>query len=83
MVHLDINAASIIRMETRSGIAEIRRMVMQDSTLMSALVGVETEADLFALVIALGHERGIEITEVELAETIRANRRAWLERWTA
>ena len=56
---------------------------MQDSTLMSALVGAETEADLFALVIALGHERGIEITEVELAETIRANRRAWLERWTA
>jgi len=48
---------------------------------MSTLTSVESEAELFARVIALGRERGIELTSDELAEIVRANRRAWLERW--
>jgi hypothetical protein len=64
-----------------SNFDEIRRIVMDDSGSMSTLTSVESEAELFARVIALGRERGIELTSDELAEIVRANRRAWLERW--
>jgi ribosome biogenesis protein Nip4 len=60
---------------------EIRRIVMEDSSLMRALTSAETEAELFALVIALGGERGFELTVAQLEEIARANRRAWFERW--
>jgi hypothetical protein len=60
---------------------EIRRIVMEDSGLMRALTSAETEAELFTLVIALGRERGIELTVAHLEEIARANRRAWFERW--
>jgi len=54
---------------------------MEDSGLMRALTSAETEAELFTLVIALGRERGIELTVAHLEEIARANRRAWFERW--
>jgi hypothetical protein len=54
---------------------------MEDSGLMATLTAAATEAQLFSLVIALGRERGFELTVAELEETARANRRAWLERW--
>jgi hypothetical protein len=60
---------------------EIRRIVMEDSALMSAFTSAATEAELFALAIALAKERGIELTLAELGEIVRANRRAWFERW--
>jgi hypothetical protein len=60
---------------------EIRRIVMEDSGLMRVLTSAETEAELFALVIALGRDRGLEIAVAQLEEIARANRRAWLERW--
>jgi hypothetical protein len=62
---------------------EIRRIVMEDAGLMRALTALETEEELFALVIALGRERGIALTVAELEEIARANRRAWFERWLA
>jgi hypothetical protein len=62
---------------------EIRRIVLDDSGLMRTLTSAETEAELFALVIALGRERGIELTVTQLEEIARANRRAWFERWLA
>jgi hypothetical protein len=49
-------------------------------SMMRALTEVESEAELFALVIALGRERGVELAVAQLAEIARANRRAWLER---
>jgi hypothetical protein len=64
-----------------NGFDEIRRMVMEDPGLMRALTSAEIEADPFALVIALGRERGIELTVAQLEEIARANRRAWFERW--
>jgi hypothetical protein len=64
-----------------SNFDEIRRIVMDDSDLMSALISVDTEAELFARVIALGRERDIELASDDLSEIVRANRRAWLERW--
>jgi len=50
---------------------------------MRALTSAETDSELFALVIALGRERGIELTVAQLEEIVRANRRAWFERWLA
>ena len=54
---------------------------MKDSGLMRSLTSAETEAELFALVIALGRERGLELTVAQLEEIARTNRRAWFERW--
>jgi hypothetical protein len=54
---------------------------MEDPGLMSALTSVDSEAELFARVIVLGRERGIELALDDLVEIVRANRRAWLERW--
>ena len=56
---------------------------MEDSGLMRALTSAESDAELFALVIALGRERGLEIPVAQLEEIVRVNRRAWLERWLA
>jgi hypothetical protein len=60
---------------------EIRRIVMEEPQLISAFCAAGTDADLFARIIALGKERGLELTAVELENIVRANRRAWLERW--
>lgn len=60
---------------------ELLRAVMADAGPMMALTSATTEAELFALVVALGRERGINVTAAELTEIVRANRRAWLERW--
>jgi hypothetical protein len=62
---------------------EICRIVIEDSGLMRALTSAETDSELFALVIALGRERGIDLTVAQLEEIVRANRRAWFERWLA
>jgi hypothetical protein len=62
---------------------EIRRIVMEDSSLMASFTSAETEAELFDLLIALGRSRGLELTATELGEIAHANRRAWLERWLA
>jgi hypothetical protein len=60
---------------------EIRRIVMDEPQLMAAFSAAATDAELFARVIALGNERGLEVTPAELKEVAGANRRAWLERW--
>jgi predicted GNAT superfamily acetyltransferase len=64
-----------------SNFEEIRRIVMEEPQLMAAFSAADTDAELFARVIALGNERGLEVSAVELKEVVRANRRAWLERW--
>jgi hypothetical protein len=66
-----------------SNFEEIRRIVMEEPQLMAAFSTPATDAELFARVIALGRERGLEVTAVELEDIVRANRRAWLERWLA
>jgi hypothetical protein len=62
---------------------EIQRILLEDSGLIPALTSAETEAELFALVIALGRERGLELRVAQPEEIARANRRAWFERWLA
>jgi hypothetical protein len=60
---------------------EIRRIVMEEPQLIAAFSAAATDAELFARVVALGNERGLEVTAVELEDIVRVNRRAWLERW--
>jgi len=60
---------------------KLLRIVIEDSTAMPALTSAETKDALFALVIELGRDRGIELSLGELEEVARANRKAWLERW--
>jgi hypothetical protein len=64
-----------------SRLAEIREAVLSDPELVAELAAIATEAELFTRVIALARERGLETTEAELAEAVRANRAAWLQRW--
>ena len=64
-----------------SNFDKIRRIVIEDAGLTTAFTAIDTEAELFDRVIALGRERGIELTAADLVEIVRANRRAWLERW--
>jgi hypothetical protein len=64
-----------------SRFAEIRRIVMTEPGLVARLTAAASDAELFSMVIALGRERGIELSVPELEEIARANRRAWLERW--
>ena len=54
---------------------------MEEPQLTAFFSAATTDAELFARVVALGNERGLEITAVELEDIVRANRRAWLERW--
>lgn len=54
---------------------------MEEPQLTAFFSAATTDAELFARVVALGNERGLEITALELEHIVRANRRAWLERW--
>jgi hypothetical protein len=60
---------------------EIRRIVTGDARLMETFTRAGSQEDLFALVIALGRERGLDVTVAQLEEIGRVNRRSWLERW--
>jgi hypothetical protein len=56
--------------------------VMGDAGLIGRLAGCATEEELFAEVLSIGRRQGFGVEASDLAEIVRANRRAWLERWT-
>ena len=60
---------------------QIRMLILSDSALQEELRAAPDEAALFEKVLALGRERGCEVTEDDLRAVINANQRAWLERW--
>ena len=60
---------------------QIRMLVLSDAALQEELRGAPDEAALFERVLALGREHGYELSEDDLRNVARANRRAWLERW--
>jgi hypothetical protein len=60
---------------------QIRMLVLSDAALQEELRASPDEAGLFEKVLALGRERGYELSEDDLRNVVRANRRAWLERW--
>ena len=60
---------------------QIRTIVLSDVALQGELRAAPDEAALFERVLALGRERGYELSEHDLREVVDVNRRAWLERW--
>ena len=60
---------------------QFEQAVFQDAALLEALRTTATLPELLAKVIAMGRERGLEITEEDLRIVANANRRAWLQRW--
>ncbi len=54
---------------------------MGDTAGLERLTRCGSEPELFAEVLAIGSEHGLEMKEKDLAEMVRANRRMWLERW--
>ena len=50
---------------------------------MDVLTSMTTEPELFDAIVARARRHGIEVTTAELEELSNANRRVWLERWTA
>ena len=60
---------------------QIRTIVLSDVALQGELRAAPDEATLFERVLALGRERGYELSEQDLRAVVDANRRAWLERW--
>ena len=67
--------------EDLSNFDQLRRIVVTDGDLMSAFTAAATAEQLYSMVIALGRERGLEVTAAELDAVARANRREFFERW--
>ncbi len=63
------------------GFDRFRQLVLDDAALQEDLRQAVTQESLFEKVLALGRERGFRFSEQDLEDAVRANRRAWLERW--
>jgi hypothetical protein len=63
------------------GFDAFRRLVLEDDALQEDLRQAASQESLFEKVLALGRERGFRFSKQDLEDAVRANRRAWLERW--
>lgn len=68
-------------MALSEGFKAIRRLVLNDVALQQELRKAPDQESLVRMVIALGHDRGYDISEQDLEEAARMHTRAWLERW--
>jgi hypothetical protein len=59
----------------------VRRLVLGDVSLQQELRQAPDQESLFRIVVALGRDRGYEISEQDLEDAVRMHTRAWLERW--
>jgi predicted ribosomally synthesized peptide with nif11-like leader len=58
-----------------------RQIVLEDLSLQERLRAIEEREPFVSRVVEMGAECGIEFTAEDVREAIRANRRAWIERW--
>jgi len=56
-------------------------LVLADLTLQARLKPVVERDEFISSVIKLGAENGFDLTEEEIGEKMRENRRFWHERW--
>ena len=56
-------------------------LVLSDAALQEELRAAPDEAALFEKVLALGRERGYQLSAQDLRAVVDTNRRVWLERW--
>lgn len=68
-------------MALSEGFMAIRRLVLSDVSLQRDLIEAPDQESLFRKVLALGRDRGYDISEQDLEEAARMHTRAWLERW--
>lgn len=58
-----------------------RSLVLADSELQRRLRAIIDKTEFTEAVLGLANDEGFELTEEDLAEAMRAGRRAWIERW--
>ncbi|HEV3198002.1 MAG TPA: Nif11-like leader peptide family natural product precursor [Bryobacteraceae bacterium] len=68
-------------MALSEGFMAVRRLVLGDVSLQQELRQAPDQESLFRIVVALGRDRGYEISEQDLEDAVRMHTRAWLERW--
>ena len=59
----------------------VRELVLEDPQLQAALRGVTGTAEFTRVLLRLAAENGCDLTEEDIAEGMRAGKRAWIERW--
>jgi hypothetical protein len=60
---------------------QFRQIVLNDVALQERLRTTTDHESFVGLVVRTGEERGCHFTPEDVEEAMRANRRAWLERW--
>ncbi|MEA2174311.1 MAG: hypothetical protein QOD00_1903 [Blastocatellia bacterium] len=60
---------------------QFRQAVLRDPALQRQLRAISDREQFIALTQQLGAERGFSFTTEDVAEALRANQRAWIERW--
>jgi predicted ribosomally synthesized peptide with nif11-like leader len=58
-----------------------RQLVLQDPALQLQLRSTSDRDHLVSLTRELGQEHGYSFTTEDVLEALRANQRAWIERW--
>jgi hypothetical protein len=64
-----------------SGLAQLKTMVLADTSLQSELRRAPDSESFIALVVARASERGLAIERGEIEEALAAGARAWTLRW--
>jgi hypothetical protein len=60
---------------------KLRRIVLQNSALQKELQEI-TDRDFFVLrVVEIGRDKDLDLTNDDILEAMRENRRVWIERW--
>jgi predicted ribosomally synthesized peptide with nif11-like leader len=60
---------------------QFRNIVLEDLSLQEKLRAFTGRDEFISCVVDAGAEFGFQFTAEDVAEAMRANRRAWIERW--
>ena len=66
---------------SHENLEQFRQLVLDDTALQERLRAVPVRAKFITLMLQLGAERGYDFTVDDIEDMLRANQRAWLERW--
>ena len=62
-------------------IEKLREIVLGDNDLQARLQGISERDEFIARVLEIAESFGLEISEENISEEMRENRRLWIERW--
>jgi hypothetical protein len=68
-------------MSFQENFERFRELVLQDLSLQMRLREITERALFIQKVVELGGEKGFQFSPETVEEAMRANRRAWLEKW--